>query len=337
MPKGYSKVIFSILLAILVINVAYFFYTAPKSLQDIALQVTQYQSQPVEGAIQPLPLIKEINTAWVMLGKALFHSPLLSVDNTISCASCHIMSSGGDDGFPVSTGVDSKVGSRNSPTVLNAVLSFRQFWDGRGLSIAEQAVGPIHNPVEMNSNFEQIINKLKKEPTFNRMFHKLDKRGVTEENIIKAIVTYEESLITSNSPIDKYLLGDNAALSVQQIRGLEKFKQYGCVTCHQGRNIGGNLFQKIGRIDEAPKHLLEDKGRYNVTLKESDLHVYKVPSLRNIALTAPYFHNGSIHSLHDAVKLMGRMQLGIDLSEEDVDDLVALLNAFTGEVKEWGK
>jgi cytochrome c peroxidase len=179
------------------------------------------------------------------LGKALFNSPLLSKDNTISCASCHMIDFGGDDGFPVSTGINNSQGNRNSPTVLNTTFNFRQFWDGRARTLAEQTVGPIHNPVEMGSSWDEIIPKVSQDSYFNKAFKTLSADGVTPNNIIKAITTYEESLITPNSPIDNYLLGDKEALTAQQVRGLALFKNYGCSTCHQGRNIGGNIYLHI--------------------------------------------------------------------------------------------
>jgi len=333
MPKFYNKAILFVMCFIAFINITYFFYTQPNSSGQRSYQATEYQARYVSGAIQPLPTISYIDTDWLMLGEALFNSTLLSADNTVSCASCHQVNSGGDDGFPLSMGVYNQIGTRNSPTVLNASLNFRQFWDGRSHSIIDQVKLPIHNPVEMGSNFSEVILKLKNTDVFNRMFNKLDKDGVTERNIIKALVTYEESLITHGAAIDRYLLGQKDALTAQQKRGLNKFKELGCVTCHQGQNIGGNLYQKLGRLDKAPEHLLQDKGRYNVTALERDMHVFKVPSLRNIALTAPYFHDGSIATLPEAVKLMGQMQLGVVLADQDIDDIVALLNAFTGHVK----
>ncbi|MGB0495886.1 MAG: cytochrome-c peroxidase [Kangiellaceae bacterium] len=336
MPEHYSQTVLSIIGLIFALTTVYFIYTQPIEISEEVDVQTNYQERPVYGALQPLPLITQINQDWVLLGKALFDSTLLSSDNTVSCSSCHIVSKGGTDNFPKSVGVNSKLGDRNSPTVLNASLNFRQFWDGRSITLSEQISGPIHNPVEMASSFPQIIDKLKRAPVFNKAFNALNSNGITKENIIKAITLYEESLITYNSPIDNYLLGDDSALNEQQIRGLDKFKQYGCITCHQGRNIGGNLFQKLGRLDKAPTHLLEDKGLFNITKLEKDKHVFKVPSLRNVALTAPYFHDGSITTLNDAVKLMGRMQLGIELSEDDINDIVALLHSFTGEIKEQG-
>jgi cytochrome c peroxidase len=295
---------------------------------------TTYNFEHVEGAIQPIPRSLTIDKEWLVLGKALFHSPLLSKDNTIACSSCHMVDFGGDDGFPISLGVNNAKGTRNSPTVLNASLNFRQFWDGRASSLEDQATGPIHNPVEMGSSWAEIIPKLKQDSYFNRTFSKLSDLGVTSGNILKAISTYEQSLITPNSPIDRYLLGDVEALTEQQKRGLTLFVDYGCATCHQGRNIGGNIFQKLGRIDVVPEVLTHDLGLYEITQKESDKYTFKVPSLRNIADTAPYFHNGSIDNLPDAVRIMARSQLARELTSNEVDDIVALLQSFSAKTIE---
>lgn len=325
----YKSILLSIFL-ILGINFAYYSMSRPE-IEVLASRIKFETAQVnVDGPLQPLPTIVSIDQNWRALGKALFHSPLLSHDNSISCASCHDIQQGGDDNFPVSIGINSQIGIRNSPTVLNAALNFRQFWDGRESSLSEQIRGPIHNPVEMGSNFDDIVTKLSSDPTFNSAFLALDANGVTEENITYAIITYQNSLITNNSAIDRFLLGDKDALNEQQLRGLEKFKRFGCITCHQGRNIGGNIYQKLGRIDLAPQNLLLDKGRFNVTKDPNDLHVYKVPSLRNVARTAPYFHDGSISKLEDAVRIMAQLQLGMKMADEDVNDIVALLKSFNG-------
>ena len=299
--------------------------------ENITTTETMYQFEYVAGAIQPIPHTITIDKDWMILGKALFHSPLLSKDNTISCASCHMVDYGGDDGFPVSLGVDSAPGTRNSPTVLNATFNFRQFWDGRVNSLADQVSGPLHNPVEMATNWNEVINKLTQEPYFFDTFKQLSDEGITANNIIKAITTYEESLITPGADIDKYLLGDMSALTKQQIRGLGIFNEYGCSSCHQGINIGGNIYQKLGRLDRVPEDLRGDLGRYKVTKQESDRYVFKVPTLRNIADTAPYFHNGSVKTLPEAVKIMAKTQLARELSAKDVEDIVALLHAFSAE------
>ncbi|ESP92838.1 MULTISPECIES: cytochrome-c peroxidase [Pseudoalteromonas] len=302
--------------------------------KEVEIQSTgvTYLERKVEAPIQPLPVVEQYDIAWARLGKALFKSPLLSADNTVSCASCHDLYNGGDDGFSVSVGIKQQLGERNSPTVFNSVLNFRQFWDGRSPNLEAQTPEPIHNPIEMGSNWQDIIKKLKAQPGFVKSFNAVSKEGVTTENIIKAIVAFEASLISQNSPIDAFLLGNTSALSTQQQRGYEKFVSYGCVTCHQGRNIGGNLYQKVGRLDRVPSHLLDDVGRFALTQNPQDKFVFKVPSLRNVALTAPYFHNGSVDNLSDAIRIMAKGQLGLDLSDEDVADIEALLQAFTGEL-----
>ncbi|MDK1288861.1 cytochrome-c peroxidase [Pseudoalteromonas umbrosa] len=302
--------------------------------QDEANHSTEivYQSRKVDAPIQPLPVVKEYDVAWAQLGKALFKSPLLSSDNTVSCASCHDLYNGGDDGFPVSVGIKQQLGTRNSPTVINSVLNFRQFWDGRSPNLESQTPEPIHNPMEMGTNWQEVIKKLSDQPGFVKSFNAVSSDGITVDNIIKALVAFEASLISQNSPIDDFLLGNRSALTLQQQRGYDKFVSYGCVTCHQGRNIGGNLYQKVGRLDKVPTQLLDDLGRYELTQNPQDKYVFKVPSLRNVALTAPYFHNGSVDSLSDAIRIMARGQLGLDLSDGDVADIEALLQSFSGEL-----
>lgn len=325
--KYYLSLVLAVFLSSLFAILFYFYLD--ESEVELNYTETVYHFEHVEGAIQPIPRTMTIDKNWLILGKALFHSPLLSKDNSISCASCHMIDFGGDDGFPVSIGVNNAQGFRNSPTVLNASFNFRQFWDGRARSLTEQASGPIHNLVEMASSWAQIIPKLNNDSYFYKTFNNLSPSGITSDNILKAITIYEQSLITPNSPIDKYLLGDINAITKQQVRGLKLFINYGCATCHQGRNIGGNIFQKLGRIDIIPKQLTSDFGRFEVTKIESDKYIFKVPTLRNIADTAPYFHNGAIDNLADAVRIMARTQLARELSEPEVEDIVALLQSFS--------
>lgn len=310
------------------------YYSSFDAEEDKKQIKTTYHFENVAGPIQPIPRTLTIDKDWVLLGKALFNSPLLSKDNTTSCASCHMINFGGDDGFPVSTGINNAQGERNSPTVLNATFNFRQFWDGRASTLEEQMAGPIHNPIEMGSSFEEIIKKLSLDEYFKSSFSRLSDKGITEKNIIKAITIYEESLITPNSPIDRYLLGDKNALTVQQVRGLNLFIDYGCSTCHQGRNIGGNIYQKLGRISDIPNILTLDKGKFLLTNEVIDEYIFKVPTLRNIAETAPYFHNGSINTLPEAVRIMAASQLGRELTDNEVEDIVALLHSFSAKLLE---
>lgn len=321
------------LLCCALVPVSYHFYLQPSnSVKEYS--PTQYQTINVDGPIQPIPKVIGIDEGWRDLGKALFHSPLLSKDNTIACSSCHSIAFGGDDGFSLSTGVGSHVGERNSPTVLNAVFNFRQFWDGREPNLARQIQGPIHNPVEMATSWPEIIEKLSKDAYFSATFSELSVEGISEQSIVKALVTFEESLVTPGAPIDRYLLGDTEALSSQQIRGLNKFINFGCTTCHQGKNIGGNFYQKLGRIDTIPEQLTQDLGKYLTSNDPGDRYVFKVPSLRNVEHTAPYFHNGAVNTLSEAVDIMAKSQLGMELSQEDNEDLVALLKSFSAPVQE---
>ena len=310
------------------------YYLSGEKSRIQAERKTIYHYEKVDGPIQPIPRTMEIDTRWVNLGKALFHSPLLSKNNTVSCSSCHLIDFGGDDGFPVSTGVDNAKGVRNSPTVLNSTFNFRQFWDGRASSLSEQIAGPVHNPIEMGSSWAEIVEKLSSDSYFNKTFYSLSQHGVTRENIVKAITTYEESLITPNAPIDRYLLGDDTALNDQQQRGLDHFINHGCATCHQGVNIGGNLYQKLGRVNSIPEILIQDSGKHQTSNQEQDRNVFKVPSLRNVADTGPYFHNGAVDNLPQAVRIMASSQLGRELPEQEIEDIVALLHAFSSKVIE---
>ncbi len=213
----------------------------------------------------------------------------------------------------------------------NAKFNFVQFWDGRAKDLQEQAEGPIHNELEMNSNFKEVIEKLKKDISYSNHFELLYPDGITAMNITNAIAEFEKALTTPNARFDKYLRGDKNALTEQEIKGYHSFQNYGCISCHNGVNIGGNLFQKLGIIKDFDLSPIEF-GRYDVTREKKDIMVFKVPSLRNIALTAPYFHDGSIPTLKDAVETMIRYQIGTVLFEDDVENIVAFLHTLTGEI-----
>jgi len=278
--------------------------------------------------ITPIPLKIEYDVKKAFLGKKLFSETKLSQDNTISCASCHILEEGGDDNLPVSFGINAQKGTRNSPTILNSKFNTVQFWDGRAQDLEEQAHGPIHNPVEMNSNFSEIIPKLQQDIQYKKLFKDIYTDGITGENILNAIAEYEKTLITPHSRFDQYLRGNKSALSVEEINGFKLFKEYGCISCHNGVNIGGNLMQKMGILE---KFKTNDFGLYNVTKKEEDKYYFKVPSLRNIQLTSPYFHDGLTSTLTEAVKKMSFYQVGYELSEKEISDIVKFLETLTGE------
>ena len=278
--------------------------------------------------ITPIPPNENINSKKAMLGNKLFFEVQLSQDNTISCASCHILNEGGDDNLPVSFGINGKKGDRNSPTVLNSKFNHVQFWDGRAIDLEDQAAGPIHNPVEMNSNFDEVIKKLTKDKVYITLFNAIYKDGITSKNITNAIAEYENTLITPNGKFDQFLRGDKEALSDCEKQGYQLFKDYGCVSCHNGVNIGGNLMQKLGIIENFNS---PDKGKYNVTKKEEDKYYFKVPSLRNIHLTSPYFHDGLTPTLKDAVAKMSYYQIGYTLTEKEIDLIIKFLRTLGGE------
>lgn len=270
----------------------------------------------------------------VELGRALFNDPRLSVDDSISCASCHQVSQGGADKTALSRGVGGKLGSVNAPSVNYAGLNFRQFWDGRAPTLEAQVDGPVHHPKEMGSEWPQIIRKLSQDENFTTRFLSAYPAGLKAETIRDAIARYERSL-SLPSRFDRWLLGDKGALSAEEVAGYSLFKHHGCTACHQGVGVGGNLFQKFGIVENplARKASMQpaDLGRFNVTGRSEDSFVFKVPGLRNVALTAPYFHDGSAATLEEAVSTMGRAQLGLRLSSREVELLVLFLGTLTAE------
>lgn len=291
---------------------------------------------PYANLFAPLPKVVEdpdnpISKAKVKLGHVLFMEPKLSKSETISCNTCHDLTTFGVDRRPVSAGHDGQLGDRNSPTVFNAALHISQFWDGRAEDVEEQALGPILNPVEMAMDAdEQVIEKLRALPKYTQLFAEAfpnEKDPITFTNLGKAIGAFERTLLTP-SRFDDYLSGKMDALSAEEKAGLETFVTSGCAACHNGAALGGGMYQKMGVVKP---FATEDLGRYKVTKKESDKYVFKVPSLRNVAETGPYFHNGKVSSLKDAVKLMGVHQLGRDLPEEQVESIVTFLRSLTGD------
>ena len=274
----------------------------------------------------------------VELGYALFHDPRLSVDNTVSCASCHSLETGGVDNHQYSHGVEERLGGVNAPTVYNAVYNFVQFWDGRANTLAEQAAGPPLNPVEMAStSFDEIIAKLQGDKRYVEMFQTLyPEQGITEATITDAIEEFERTLVTPNSQFDKWLLGDNDALTAEELRGYELFKENSCATCHVGINLGGESYELMGLrrhyFEERGMELTEeDNGRYKQTQQERDRHRFKVPGLRNVELTWPYYHDGSRVTMDEAVRDMALYQCDVELADADVEAIVAFLRTLTGE------
>jgi len=256
----------------------------------------------------------------------------LSKDGTISCSSCHTLPGSGANTTAYSYGVDAKEGNINSPTVLNSVYNFSQFWNGRAKDLKSQAIGPIINPVEMANSMKNIKQSLTNS-SHQKEFLAIYPDGVSEDNILDVLAEFQKALITPNSRFDKYLGGDENAINEQEKRGYKEFKDIGCVSCHNGVNVGGNMYQKMGVVlpYEQDKPL---NGRYDVTNRERDRDVYKVPTLRNIELTAPYFHDGKATNLKEAIDSMQELQLGITTDKKRTADIEAFLKTLTGEMPE---
>ena len=287
--------------------------------------------------IRPIMTITDVNPKKVELGFNLYHDTRLSVDNTVSCATCHGLNTGGVDNLKYSKGVADNLGGVNAPTTYNAVYNFVQFWDGRAKTLAEQAAGPPLNPVEMAStSFDEIIAKLAQDKLMVEAFNALYPDGITEANITNAIEEFERTLVTPNSQFDKWLLGDDEALTAEELRGYELFKVNNCATCHVGANLGGESYELMGlrqHYFEARGTELteEDNGRFKQTQAERDRHRFKVPGLRNIELTWPYYHDGTRATMEEAVRDMAFYQCDATLDDAEVAAIVAFLRTLTGE------
>lgn len=297
-------------------------------------------SVPADNAMSP---------AKIVLGKQLYFDKRLSKTNTVSCNTCHAVDkprASGTDNLPVSLGVDGQKGGRNSPTVLNAAFQSVQFWDGRAASLEEQAKGPLVNPVEMAmENHDTVVLRIAKYQGYQKQFAEVfgGASPVNIDNAAKAIAAYERTLITPDSPHDRYMKGDKKAMSPSAIRGMGLVTSVGCIACHGGPNfsgptlpIGQGFFQKFptmpGTEYEKKYDLAKDLGRYDHTKKDEDKNMWRVPTWRNVELTAPYFHNGSVRSLDEAVRVMAKTQLNRDLKKYEVADIVAFLKSLTGKL-----
>ncbi|MDX9732444.1 MAG: cytochrome c peroxidase, partial [Bdellovibrionales bacterium] len=285
----------------------------------------------------------------IELGKQLYFDPRLSSSGTISCNSCHNVMAGGDDSVRTSFGIHGKRGERNSPTVWNSAFLSVQFWDGRENTLEDQAKGPITNPVEMGmKNHDVAVDRIRQIPGYREAFAKVfggragSKSVVTIDRVVQAIASYERTLITEDAPFDRFQKGDKGAISAEAKKGWETFQKVGCTSCHSGAYfagpklpIGTGFFMKFPTISDADiekkYEISKDLGRYAVTKSETDKNFWRVAPLRNIALTAPYFHNGSVNDLGEAVRVMAKVQLGQSLSKSDTRSIVAFLNTLTGE------
>ena len=288
--------------------------------------------------VQALPLTVDLHPDKVALGERLFHDRSLSGDNTLNCASCHDLKRGGTDQAKVATGIRGQQGPINSPAVYNAMYNIAQFWAGRDKDLQEQAAGPVANPVEMGAQWDNVVEKLKQVAEYQKTFATLyPEQGLTKTTVTDAIAVFEQSLTTPNARFDQYLRGSQDILTADEKAGYGLFKE-NCASCHFGPALGGISFEKMGVKQDYFKlrggQLTDvDNGRFNVTHQEKDRHFFKVPVLRNIALTFPYFHDGSVNDLSEAVRMMAKVQLNKTFTDEEIGKIVTFLKTLTGEYK----
>ncbi|KJH71894.1 cytochrome-c peroxidase [Aliterella atlantica] len=297
-------------------------------------KVEQVEVKWANEPIQPIPLTIDLDRDQVALGKQLFEDVRLSKNNQISCLSCHSYSTGGTDRAMHETGGE-KFGAINTLSVFNSSFNFRLNWSGKFEQLAQQIDSLLQNPKVMGSNWQDIIVKLRSSSQYRQAFARIYPDGLTPFNVKDAIATFEQSLYTPNSRFDQFLRGNAQALTAAEKEGYRIFKDYGCVSCHQGINVGGNMFQRFGVMGDYLAnrgHVTKaDLGRFNVTHNPADRYVFRVPSLRNVALTPPYFHDGSAQNLEQAIAVMAKYQLGRPLSKQQTDLITQFLGTLTGE------
>ena len=303
------------------------------------LAAEEFKNEPV----RPIPDSVAVDARKVALGEALYHDTRLSGDGTISCATCHGINTAGVDNKQYSEGIKGQFGGVNAPTSFNACFNFVQFWDGRAATLADQAAGPPLNPVEMGSaSFDEIAARLNADAAFAAKFKTVYPEGLNEKTITDAIAEYEKTLVTPNSPFDRYLKGDKQALTAEQVEGYALFKEYNCATCHAGVNMGGLSYELMGKRADyfkdreinAKSGLTDaDNGRWAQTKVERDRYRFKTPTLRNVALTWPYYHDGSVPTLDKAIDMMARYQVGREMPAADVKKVQLFLEALTGQYK----
>ena len=304
---------------------------------DLAAEA--FKNEPV----RPIPDSIAVDSRKVALGELLYHDTRLSGDGTISCATCHGIGTAGVDNKQYSEGIKGQKGGINAPTSYNSAFNFVQFWDGRAATLAEQAGGPPLNPVEMGcASFDEISARLAADADFSAKFKAVYPEGFNQATITDAIAEYEKTLLTPNSPFDRYLKGDAQALTAEQVEGYALFKEYNCATCHAGVNMGGLSYELMGkranyfqdREVNAKSGLTDaDNGRWAQTKVERDRYRFKTPTLRNVALTWPYYHDGSVATLEEAVAMMARYQVGREMGQEEVQKVKKFLEGLTGQYK----
>jgi cytochrome c peroxidase len=307
--------------------------TIPAS-ETLRMPLVSPVAEPHEP-IAPIPLRLDLDPKRVALGARLFHDVRLSHNNSHSCAACHPLEHGGTDGRPQAITANGTLHLRNTPTIFNVGLNTAFNWDGIANTLEAHAEIVLLNPILMNTTWPELLAKLQADADYVTSFNTAYAEGLTPANVLDALASFERSLLTPNSRFDRYLRGEQHALTEPEQQGYELFKSYGCLACHQGINIGGNMYQKFGVFQEpggtGTPATVVDLGRYQVTKVARDREVFRVPSLRNVAVTAPYFHDGRARTLEEAVETMARVQLGRDLTTEEVGLIVQFLQTMTGE------
>lgn len=305
-----------------------------------SLSLLAAQDSILDEPIIPLPLTTDLDSDKTRLGEILFNDTRLSLNNKIACSTCHQLRSGGDDNLTIGI-AHGKVGQKNAshvvntPTIFNVRYNFMQHWDGSSRTLSDSINKVVHNHLEANTNWTELLTELRQDHELSKQFSTIYNDGINQSTYIDALSEYVKSLVTPNSRFDQYLKGDNDAISSNEKKGYQLFKNLGCASCHQGINVGGNLFQKFGifydYFSSRGNVSNADYGRMNVTGRKTDKHVFKVPSLRNVEVTAPYLHDGGARTLKDAVVIMGRTQLGREINSKEANLIVQFLKTLTGE------
>jgi cytochrome c peroxidase len=331
---GQIRWLFGGIFAVIAISIVLIHFSRPGGTLPLeAVRSPRFESHE---PIQPIEARPDLDPRKIELGRKLFHNPQLSHNNQVSCASCHNLQTGGTDRKARSIGIDGALGIINAPTVLNSGFNFSQFWDGREPTLEKQIDEPLQSKIEMGSTWPEVIAKLKSAPEYVQAFRRIYGSDIQSDHVRDSVAEFERSLSTPNSRFDRYLRGETHALTAWERQGYLLFKSFGCASCHQGMNVGGNMYQKLGVM--APYfadrgHITKaDRGCFNVTGDPQDMYMFKVPSLRNVELTPPYFHDGSAATLPDAVRMMAKYQLGRHLTDQEVDSIVEFLKTLTGEL-----
>jgi cytochrome c peroxidase len=330
----FSRWLFAGLVTCSAIGVALIYFSPPKETQAVAFT----PSAPIDSPepIRPIEALTHLNSQKIDLGQKLFDDKRLSHDNQFSCANCHDLRTGGTDRKVRSIGIHGAVGIISAPTVLNSGFNFSQFWDGRAATLEKQIDDPVQSSIEMGSTWPEVVEKLKASAEYVHDFRRIYNDDIQSDHIKDAIAEFERSLSTPDSRFDRYLRHDPNALTARELEGYKLFKSFGCASCHQGMNAGGNMYQKLGVMapyfSDRGRITKADLGRFNVTGDARDMYMFKVPSLRNVELTPPYFHDGNAATLPDAVRMMAKYQLGRHLTDQEVELIVEFLKTLTGEL-----